>query len=252
MAPARAMAASATTGGAARDRARGGLRALADGGDRRHAGGADRRDDAGEQGDERCPTSSETTIVRVAKTVSPWGMSRPMRAEQGGQALGQAVARAPRPTSEATRPMMAASAMTERITWRRDAPRVRSVASSRERWATVIDRVLKMTKAPTKSAIAAEGQQEAADEGDRLARCPALSRRALLVAGRDAATSAGSSGAISRGQLGPRETPGRGGHLDRVEAGLAEHAAGGGDVEDGDGRAAQRVDVAEAREAGDA
>ena len=43
--------------------------------------------------------------------------------------------------------------MTERSTCRRVAPSVRSVASSRVRCATVIDSVLKMTNAPTKSAM---------------------------------------------------------------------------------------------------
>ena len=43
--------------------------------------------------------------------------------------------------------------MREPSTWRRDAPIVRSVASSRVRWAIVIERELAMTNAPTKSAI---------------------------------------------------------------------------------------------------
>ena len=41
---------------------------------------------------------------------------------------------------------------------------MRSVASSRVRWATVIDSVLKMTNAPTNRAIAAEREQEVLDE----------------------------------------------------------------------------------------
>ena len=44
--------------------------------------------------------------------------------------------------------------MTERMTWRREAPSVRSVANSRVRWATVIDSVLKITNEPTNSARA--------------------------------------------------------------------------------------------------
>ena len=44
--------------------------------------------------------------------------------------------------------------MTERMTCLREAPSVRSVANSRVRWATVIDSVLKITNAPTSSAIA--------------------------------------------------------------------------------------------------
>ena len=49
----------------------------------------------------------------------------------------------------------------------RDAPIVRSVASSRVRWATVIDIVLKMTKR-RQEGHAAEGEQEVADEAHEL------------------------------------------------------------------------------------
>ena len=59
------------------------------------------------------------------------------------------------PTTEARKPMMSASSVTAVSTWRRDAPIVRNVANSRMRCATVIDSVLKMTKAPTKRAIPA-------------------------------------------------------------------------------------------------
>ena len=51
--------------------------------------------------------------------------------------------------------MTSASSATEPSSCRREAPIVRSVANSRMRCATVIDSVLKMTKAPTKRAIAA-------------------------------------------------------------------------------------------------
>ena len=39
------------------------------------------------------------------------------------------------------------------MTCLREAPSVRSVANSRVRWATVIDSVLKITNAPTSSAM---------------------------------------------------------------------------------------------------
>ena len=39
------------------------------------------------------------------------------------------------------------------MTCLREAPSVRSVANSRVRWATVIERVLKITNAPTNSAM---------------------------------------------------------------------------------------------------
>ena len=47
--------------------------------------------------------------------------------------------------------MTAVSSSTERSTCRREAPSVRRVASSRVRWATVIEIVLKITNAPTNS-----------------------------------------------------------------------------------------------------
>ncbi len=58
-----------------------------------------------------------------------------------------------RPTTEATKPSTRPSTRTERITCLREAPSVRSVANSLVRWATVIDSVLKITKAPTSSAM---------------------------------------------------------------------------------------------------
>ena len=54
-------------------------------------------------------------------------------------------------------------------TCRREAPIVRSVANSRVRCATVIEKVLKMTNAPTKSAMPANVEQEVADDGRELA-----------------------------------------------------------------------------------
>ena len=50
--------------------------------------------------------------------------------------------------------------MTEPSTWRREAPTVRSVANSRVRCATVIESVLKMTKAPTKRAMPAKASRK--------------------------------------------------------------------------------------------
>ncbi len=47
------------------------------------------------------------------------------------------------------------SMITDVRSWRREAPIVRSVANSRVRCATVIESVLKMTNAPTKSAMPA-------------------------------------------------------------------------------------------------
>ena len=55
------------------------------------------------------------------------------------------------PTAEASTPSVSASATTERSTWRRLAPRARSMANSRRRCATVMLKALKMMKAPTKT-----------------------------------------------------------------------------------------------------
>ena len=43
--------------------------------------------------------------------------------------------------------------MTDWKTWRRLAPTIRSSASSRVRWPTMIEKVLKMVKPPTKRAM---------------------------------------------------------------------------------------------------
>ena len=50
-------------------------------------------------------------------------------------------------------PITSVSTITERSTCRREAPSVRSVANSRVRCATVIESVLKITNAPTNSAM---------------------------------------------------------------------------------------------------
>ena len=55
--------------------------------------------------------------------------------------------------------MNAASSSTERITCRRLAPSVRSIANSRIRWATVIEYVLKMMKRPTNTAAPANASR---------------------------------------------------------------------------------------------
>ena len=97
------------------------------------------------------PTSSETTIVRVLKTGLVDGRSMP---NDTNRALSPRASPKPtnRPTIEAKTPITNASSRTEARTWRRVAPSVRSVASSRVRCATVIDSVLAITKLPTNRA----------------------------------------------------------------------------------------------------
>ena len=61
------------------------------------------------------------------------------------------------PSSDAeSRPTSAASIRTAAITRRLEAPSVRSIANSRILWATVIEKVLKIRNAPTKTAIPAK------------------------------------------------------------------------------------------------
>ena len=86
------------------------------------------------------PTASETTIVRVANTVPVSGSSTPLAANTLESPLASTAR--PQPMSEATVPITSDSVRTDRSTWRRLAPSARSSASSRERWATVMDRVL--------------------------------------------------------------------------------------------------------------
>ncbi len=63
------------------------------------------------------------------------------------------------PMIDAVTPTASASPSTLRSTWRRIAPSVRSIANSRMRWATVIEKVLKMTNAPTSTAAPANASR---------------------------------------------------------------------------------------------
>ena len=117
------------------------LRALAHRRHRRDARGAQRRAEARPAPSRTMPTASDTTIVRVANTVPVARQVDADRREHARQPLGQAEPAA-RPITEADR------ADRERLGHDRAqhlapvAPSARSSASSRERWATVIDSVL--------------------------------------------------------------------------------------------------------------
>ena len=101
------------------------------------------------------PMSSDTTIVRVSTTLPADGRSAPI-ALNSARRPGASARPANSPTIEPSAPMTRPSASTCPITWRRDAPSVRSSANSRMRCATVIENVLKMMNAPTNSEIAAK------------------------------------------------------------------------------------------------
>ena len=100
------------------------------------------------------PTSSDTMIVRVEKTVAPCGRSMPIATNSAFRSFAIPSPRKS-PTTEPKTPITNASITTDHMTCRRDAPSVRRVANSRIRCAIVIESVFAITKAPTKSAIPA-------------------------------------------------------------------------------------------------
>ena len=142
------------------------------------------------------------------------GRSRPSGREHAAQALGQPEAGDDADDRGEERRRPAPRAATEPSTWRREAPIVRSSASSRERWATVIDSVLKIVNAPTNIAMPPNTSRNVVmiDRNClRPSRCsgPASRRsRPWLTAGPRA----------GRAQLAPWTTPGRGRREDRVVA----------------------------------
>ena len=87
------------------------------------------------------PTTKAVTIVPVVMTTSPLGISRPT-APSSARRPKDISTPTPRPTAEATTPTTTDSNSTERSTWRRLAPMARSIAISRVRWATTIEKVL--------------------------------------------------------------------------------------------------------------
>ena len=94
------------------------------------------------------PTASPTKTVRGSNTSDPVGSVIPNPRRSASSPSAASTPR-PRPIAEETSPTMAASASTERNTWRRLAPTIRSRASSRVRCPTMIENVLKMVNPPT-------------------------------------------------------------------------------------------------------
>ena len=98
------------------------------------------------------PSASETITVRVSRRIPLFGSVKPTASKSEKRPFASPSPRKS-PTIEASTPITSASSTTESRTWRRDAPSVRSVASSRVRCAIVIESELTITKAPTNSAI---------------------------------------------------------------------------------------------------
>ena len=93
------------------------------------------------------PTNSGSRTVSGFRVIAEVGSPDPVLSNTVSSSFAK-----PMPTtipaSDASRPITSASISTERSTCRRLAPIVRSRANSRLRWATVIENVLKMMKAP--------------------------------------------------------------------------------------------------------
>ncbi len=94
-------------------------------------------------------------IVRGAKTRPPSGRDTPTAAVAARSSTARA-APSTSPMVAPTNPTIPASSWTASCTCRLLAPSARSRASSRTRWATSIVKVLKMMKAPTKTAMPAK------------------------------------------------------------------------------------------------
>ncbi len=101
------------------------------------------------------PIRIEVTTVRLATTSAVVGTPNPRALNSAS--IPAAKAKPPkRPPTAPSKPIDPASTTTEPSIWRREAPSVRSIPNSRTRWATVIEKVLKITKAPTINAMAAK------------------------------------------------------------------------------------------------
>ena len=113
------------------------------------------------------PTASPTSTVRASNTSDPGGSVMP---NPRSSACSPSAASTPRPMpmTEDTSPVMAASPSTERNTWRRLAPTIRSRASSRVRCPTMIENVLKMVNAPTNSEMNAKTSSAVEKKRQRL------------------------------------------------------------------------------------
>ena len=100
------------------------------------------------------PATRPMAAVRPRNTIGADGSSKPM-ARMIASSPWAAPSPRTMPAAEATMPTSRASVSTEPMSWVRLAPMARSRPSSRVRWATRIENVLKMMKAPTSRATAA-------------------------------------------------------------------------------------------------
>jgi len=125
------------------------------------------------------PTASAMAIVRVSITSPVVGRSTPTASKS---AFSPAAAAKPpgMPTSAPHSPIATASIATEARICGREAPSVRNKPNSDTRWATVIEKVLKIRKAPTSTATKPKTSSRV-DRKPRLSRISSELRAAFSV-----------------------------------------------------------------------
>ena len=101
------------------------------------------------------PIAKHRAIVLIVTTTGPAGISIPKAASRAFNSLATPMP-ATTPAIDEISPTTVASRSTDRVTCRLLAPRARSNAISFWRWATMIEKVLKMMNAPTNRAIRAK------------------------------------------------------------------------------------------------
>ena len=143
----------------------------------------------------------------------------------------------PRPIADAPSPIASASSRTARRTCRRLAPTIRSRPSSRVRWAIAIESALKIVNAPTSSATPAKASRIVRRMSTNDFR-PSRSKRSSAAAERTTVPAgAWSSSPATR--------------MRSYAARLAEQRLRRREVEHGEGRRADRLDVGERGDADD-
>ena len=182
----------------------------------------------------RCPPRAATSSIASNSASSAFARPRPAtRPTTRGE---HADARAPRPAPTPS-------------TWRRAAPTIRSSPSSRVRWATVIESVLKMVNAPTRIATP-PNTSSAIRMIEMNCSSPSSVKRSCSAAVTTCACGQ-RRGEVACAAARPG-TPRVAGDEDPVDlVAAAEQLLRGREVEDGGRRDAHRLHAAEARDADD-
>ena len=119
------------------------------------------------------PTSRPTMIVRGSSwsEVAPISIPTALNSARNPAAITRP---ANTPITDAATPIARLSVSTERRTWRREAPSVRSRPISRVRWATVMLKVLKIRKPPTSTDTPANTSSEVRIGANASAKSPTV------------------------------------------------------------------------------